>query len=374
MAKKHQKIDAPQHTKVRGLAGARFLDDRSADHTLKSEVLGRHDRHKRLFLRPLVSFVTPMKEKDFRVIKLIKSIEKQNYPIDKIELIITDGGSNPKVLDECRKFNFVKIYNNPRGFAEGSGMGKDQGIWKSKGKYVVIAESDIELMDPEWINKMVKPLEEDDQIFASVPKLHVSKSDGPTNRYLSYVGVDPFAVYRSLEGQLELNKNIRKIQKEGYFVLELNKKEPYCMGSNGFMFRRSIIKDVGDYAQDVEFIARIAIKGYNKFAFVENARVWHKNVKSFNEFIKKRVKWTRNYSSVYIKEKKDFNWITNKRKFLFYCLKNILLFPNIPAGLRKSVKYGDTAWLLHPFLMFISTGLNVYYSLTSKKMLSQVLG
>ena len=94
--------------------------------------------------KPLISFVTPMKEKDFRVIKLLESVQRQNYPKNKIELIITDGGSNPKVLDACKKFDFVKIYPNPKGFAEGAGMGKDQGIWKSKGKYVVIAKSDIE--------------------------------------------------------------------------------------------------------------------------------------------------------------------------------------------------------------------------------------
>ena len=41
----NQKIDAPPRTKVRGLIGARFLDDRRSDHTLKSVVLGRNDRH-----------------------------------------------------------------------------------------------------------------------------------------------------------------------------------------------------------------------------------------------------------------------------------------------------------------------------------------
>ena len=45
---KNQKIDAPPPTKVGGLIGARFLDDRRSDHTLKSVVLGRNDRHNRL--------------------------------------------------------------------------------------------------------------------------------------------------------------------------------------------------------------------------------------------------------------------------------------------------------------------------------------
>ena len=34
----HQKIDAPPHTKVCGLIGARFLDAQSVDHILKNVV------------------------------------------------------------------------------------------------------------------------------------------------------------------------------------------------------------------------------------------------------------------------------------------------------------------------------------------------
>jgi len=322
--------------------------------------------------KPLISFVTPMKEKDFRVIALLKSIKDQNYPKNRIEVIITDGGSNPEVLKECKKFG-AKIYHNSKQLAEGAGMGKDQGIWKSKGKYIVIAESDIELMDKNWINKMIKPLEEDNELFASIPRVFVHSKDSLTNRYLSYVGVDPFAAYRSIEGQLELNDKLVKKQLKGYYTLELNHSTPFCMGSNGFMFRRELIKKVGDYAQDVEFIARLAKMGYIKFAVIEDARIWHKNVRGFGDFARKRIKWTRNYAKIYINEKKDFEWITNKKEFFIYTLKNLLILPNIPVSIKKAVKYKDSAWLAHPFFMFFSTFLNVYYSFTSKKMLKQII-
>jgi glycosyltransferase involved in cell wall biosynthesis len=321
--------------------------------------------------KPLISFVIPMKEQDFRVIALINSIRRQNYPQNKIELIIIDGGSNPNVLIECQKLG-AKIYNNPKQLAEGAGMGKDQGIWKSKGKYVVIAESDIELMDDNWINKMIKPLEENEDIFASVPRLFVHPKDNITNRYLSYVGTDPFAVYRSIEGQLELNSNLYKTQYKGYYIMELDKKKPFCMGSNGFMFRRELIKKVGDYERDVEFIAKLAKNDYVKFAVLEDARVWHKNVKNFWGFIKKRIKWTRIYTNISVNEKRDFIWVTNKLKFYTYILKNLIIIPNLIIGISKALKTRDRAWLLHPILMFFSTSLNIFYSLTSRKMLKQI--
>jgi len=324
-------------------------------------------------MKPLISFVTPMKEKDFRVISMLKSIRSQNYPQNRIEILIIDGGSNPEVLKECKKYN-VKIFNNPKMLAEGAGNGKDQGIWKSKGKYLVIAESDIELIGNEWINRMIKPLEQDKEIFASVPRVFVSKKDSATNRYLSYVGVDPFAINRSIEGQIELNRKKMKISDKGEYELVLmNKSLPFCMGSNGFMFRRDLIKEVGDYAQDVEFIARLARHNHTRFAILENARIWHKNVKGLKDFLKKRLKWTKNYAKIYINEKKEFNWIPNRLDFFLTVFGNMLIIPQIPISIYKSIVYRDSAWLLHAPLIFISTFINIYYTLTSKNMFKQII-
>lgn len=35
-----------------------------------------------------------MKEKDFRVIRMLQSIRSQDYPQDKIDILIIDDGSN----------------------------------------------------------------------------------------------------------------------------------------------------------------------------------------------------------------------------------------------------------------------------------------
>ncbi|MCM8762440.1 MAG: glycosyltransferase [Candidatus Omnitrophica bacterium] len=322
--------------------------------------------------KPLVSFVTPMKEQDFRVLELLKSIRSQNYPQDRIEILIIDGGSKPEVLKVCEKYG-VKIYFNEKVLAEGAGMGKDQGIWKANGKYIIIAESDIELIGNDWIVNMITPLEENPSLFASVPRLYINKKDNIVNRYMSYVGVDPFAIYRALDAHLALG--LVKMEDMGnYYKVRLNPEEPYCMGSNGFCFRKELIKTVGDYAQDVEFIARIAKHNLLYFAIPKDATVFHKNVKGFSEFLKKRIRWIRNYSMVYINEKKDFRWITKKYRFFIYVMKNLLIFPNIPVAIRKTFYYKDICWLLHPLMLFITTSINVFFALQSKNLLKEVFG
>ncbi|RKY29729.1 MAG: hypothetical protein DRP67_06060 [Candidatus Omnitrophota bacterium] len=322
--------------------------------------------------KPLISFVTPMKEKDYRVVGLLKSIRSQNYPQDRIEILIIDGGSKPEVLEVCKKYG-AKIYFNEKGLAEGRGMGKDQGIWKAKGKYIVIAESDIELIGNEWINNMITPLEENPNLFGSVPRLYVKKNDNIVNRYLSYVGVDPFAIYRALDAQLSLGL-VKTEDMGSYYKVSLDPDNPYCMGSNGFCFRKSLIKIVGDYNQDVEFIARLAKHNFLEFAIPKEAKIFHKNVKGFIEFLRKRIKWTKDYSKIYIHEKKNFKWITRRDKFFIYVAKNLLVFPNIPVAVEKMLYYRDICWILHPFLLFISTFINVFFTLQSKEMIREVFG
>jgi len=319
---------------------------------------------------PLISFVIPTKETNYRVLPLLDSIRNQNYPADKTEIIIIDGGSPLKILEKCKRYN-PKIYHNEKVLAEGKGRGKDQGIEKSSGKYIVIAESDIRLIGKNWIKDMIAPLEENENLFASVPRLYVDKNDNIVNRYLSYVGVDPFAVCRSLEGQLALNR-VALEDAGNYFKIKLNKKSPYCMGSNGFMFRRELVERVGGYAQDVEFIARLAKNNFLEFAIPKEAKIFHANVKSFSAFMKKRVRWTQAYSNFYVDEKKDFVWVDNKPRFMVYVLKNLLFLPNVPVSIRKCVEYQDFCWLLHPVLMFLTTFINLYYSLQSKKILRSI--
>jgi GT2 family glycosyltransferase len=236
---------------------------------------------------------------------------------------------------------------------------------------VVNADADIRLISKDWIKNMIAPLEENENLFASVPRLYVDKKDNIVNRYLSYVGVDPFAIFRSLEGQLALDR-VPLEDAKGYFKARLNKKKPYCMGSNGFMFRRELVKRVGGYAQDVEFIARLAKNNFLEFAISKETKIFHGNVKSFSAFIKKRVRWAQAYSNFYVDEKKDFVWVDNKPRFMVYVLKNLLFLPNIPISVRKCIEHRDFCWLLHPALMFLTTFINLYYSLQSKKMLKHI--
>ena len=105
---------------------------------------------------------------------------------------------------------------------------------------------------------------------------------------------------------------------------------------------------------------------------VENARVWHKNVQSFSGFVRKRMRWLAMYSSIYAGEKKDFQWVNDRGVFFRHVVRNLVLLPAISVGIRKARQYRDLCWLLHPFLLFLTTLMNILYALTSRRMLRQI--
>ena len=136
--------------------------------------------------------------------RLLDSIFEQDYN-GKIEVICVDGGSEDGTLELLKKYK-VKIHHNKARFPEGKGMGKYQGWALAKNELLLIVDQDNKLIGKDCLKELVKPLVEDKEIFGCACRLFIDKKDNLTNRYLSYVGTDPFASNKSIEGKMALRK------------------------------------------------------------------------------------------------------------------------------------------------------------------------
>lgn len=67
---------------------------------------------------PLVSIVIPMLNEVEAIERCIRSILDQDYPIDKIEIVVVDGmstdGSRGKVNELARQYGHIKLYDNEK--------------------------------------------------------------------------------------------------------------------------------------------------------------------------------------------------------------------------------------------------------------------
>ncbi|OGD54601.1 hypothetical protein A3J78_00390 [Candidatus Beckwithbacteria bacterium RBG_13_35_6] len=120
---------------------------------------------------PLVSITVACKNEEKNIANCLKSIKKQTYPQNKIEIIVVDNNSKDKTKQFAKKYT-PKIFNyGPERSAQRNfGMLK-----KSQGKYLMFLDADMTL-NPKTIAAAVSKLEQTDLIALYIPEKIVGNS------------------------------------------------------------------------------------------------------------------------------------------------------------------------------------------------------
>lgn len=328
-------------------------------------------RRKKIEELPFVSFIVcTYSTKQHNMHGLIKrclnSIFAISYPKDRFEVICVDGGSSAETIDMIKSFPISLIHNKKR-FPEGRGMGKSQGLALARGNFIAFVDHDNMIIGKNWLHEMLKPMLADPLIFGCDCRLFTQKEDKSINRYLSYIGTDPFAAEISLHGLLGLGK-VYLEDCGDYHTTEITPKKFFIAGGNCFVYRKSALDAVGGYTKDVDVIYQLARIGLARLAIPKNAATHHYAVYSFGNFIKKKILWAK----VHVNKKEvrgDFSWTPKtKKEFLQFSLKlakNFAILPNFIVGLQKLIETKDSAWLLHPIAMFMTTAIYAVVGLLS---------
>lgn len=324
---------------------------------------------------PTVSFVTCTFNSQATIKECMESVKTQDYPQDKIEVIVVDGGSKDKTLEIARSYSFCKIKIIPTdGPEEATAIGYNM----SSSDYVVNYPSDNVLPDKNWLKRMVKPLEENKDIVASETTRYTYNSkDKPLNKYFALFGMnDPVAFY--------LNKRDRGAyfeegwylsapaeDKGDYYLATFTKDNLPTVGANGFVVRTKIIqkatKDPKKFSH-IDTCVDLLEMGYNHIAFVKTS-IWHKTGEELGNFFKKRRKYAMN---LYFKKQSMrryhlYNPKTDTLKLILFILYSLTLIEPVLQSLRGYLKIRDTAWFLHPVICFVIT-LNYVYTVMSFKL------
>ncbi len=91
---------------------------------------------------PLVSIIIPCRNEEKFIGDCLDSIIVQNYPKDRIEVLVVDGRSTDKTKEVVKKYiqkySFIRILDNPKRITP---AGMNIGIKKAKGDYILILSS-----------------------------------------------------------------------------------------------------------------------------------------------------------------------------------------------------------------------------------------
>src|SRR3989344_7502572 len=120
---------------------------------------------------PKVSFIIPTYNAANYLRACLTSIRKQTYPKNNYEILVIDGGSTDATVAIAREFG-ARILKNPSRDAE---SGKSIGIQKARGEIIALVDADNELVEKDWLERMVRPLTEDKAIFGVESPWYVRK-------------------------------------------------------------------------------------------------------------------------------------------------------------------------------------------------------
>ncbi|KKT67800.1 MAG: putative short-chain type dehydrogenase, partial [Candidatus Curtissbacteria bacterium GW2011_GWC1_44_33] len=127
--------------------------------------------------------------------KCLRLVRQQNYPQEKIEIVLGDGGSTDNTLEVAKKYG-ARVISIPQ---EKQHAEYNRGVAynNATGKFVLTLDSDNFLPDKNWLRRMVRPLLENPKMVATnTCYYHYSKKYVLMDRYFALFGTsEPLPYY-----------------------------------------------------------------------------------------------------------------------------------------------------------------------------------
>lgn len=295
----------------------------------------------------------------------LKSIAIQNYPKNKTNILIIDGGSTDSTLSIAKKYN-CKVFHNPLKTAESA---KALGLKKSKSNFIALIDSDNILPNKNWLSKMILPFKNKEIIGSEPLSFTYRRHAGYIERYSSLLGAnDPYAFFNGNYDRFSTltskwtGLKLATKNYQGYLMVHIdNNQNIPTIGANGTIFRRDFLVSFfkGNYLFDIDLLALAPKPLY--FAKVKTSIIHTYCESSLKKFIKKQNRRLTDYYSY--KEYRQYQWElkSSTLPFTFYSL---LILPSLFDAIRGYIKKPDISWFFHPIACFLTWW--IYFIVTLK--------
>lgn len=289
----------------------------------------------------------------------LKRLSTQDYPKEKIELLVGDGGSTDATALLVKKYG-GKVFENPLKTGE---SGKAVALREAKNELVLILDSDNFLPDSGWLKKMVAPFT-DPEIMLSEPIRYTWRREGGyIERYCALIGMnDPVCLFLGNYDRWNyLTRKWTEVSHQekdlgGYLKIKLTKAGIPTVGANGTIFRTAFLQKIntGKYLFDIDVIAKeIAEKGEIHIAKVKVGIIHTFCEADFGKFIRKQKRRIKDYTFHKKNKSRVFDWSKfeiggeSSLGLLKFILYTILIFPLLTQALIGYSRKKDSAWFFH---------------------------
>lgn len=311
---------------------------------------------------PLVSIVIPTYNSEKKLRKCLESVYQQEYPKEKIEVIIVDGGSDDGTLQVAEEYNVDVCMNNPLRTGE---AGKALGLRKARHELVCFIDSDNILPSRRWLSEMVSAFEDPEVVGAEPVSWTYQRKARLVNRYAALNGdPDPAGSYIGTRAHFSWSRLnwhdcsavsvVRNAKRYVVFKLLENGCRFPSIGANGFIARTKILQIVEGhkaYYFDIDVPYDLFNEEINTFAKVKIG-ITHLHAESVKQFIRKNLRRARDYKT-YREFRSSPAWTLSSTDVLRFLLSTLLIFPLLLEVRRGYKNMPDPAWFFHPIACWL---------------------
>ncbi len=223
---------------------------------------------------PKVSFVITTFNNERTIDECLKSVFELNYPRDRLEVMVIDGGSKDSTVQIAEKYPakvIVKPSNAPAAY--------NYAIKIANGDLIAILDADAKV-EKNWLNKLVKYVK-DPQVAGVSGGIETWNYQNVLPRC---VGYDIKYRYR----RLLKNNSVKRL------------------ATMNLLLRRKVLEDVGGFDEslptqyDTDICNRITSKGY-RLIFEPDAKCYHFNRPTWWEYFKQQLQYGKNSLRLYLR-------------------------------------------------------------------------
>ncbi len=297
------------------------------------------------------SFSLPVYNEEKRIKRCLDSIKMQDYPHGRIEVLLMDGGSQDCTIEIASKYEFAKIFSNPKRLAD---FGAKISAREATGNLFVIFAADNELVGRDWLKIVNQIFSYDQEISTLWCKMLSSSDDAAINKYYELIQNDPlsFFINKNLIHDLK-SASFKKFNEKNCYIFIVEKNKPLIWGANGLVYRTSLVRDIilkEGFLGDNDVFQTLIEEGKNKVAYLTDLFVYHHHVRSLGQWV---TKWKRNYLNHFLKQidTRNLGWVMDKSfkvKLLFWILYSSIPIFSFIHSVYLCLRKKNICWLYHP--------------------------
>jgi glycosyltransferase involved in cell wall biosynthesis len=217
---------------------------------------------------PRVSVVMPTLNAEALLDNVLGSIARQNYPQDRIEIILADAHSTDRTRDIAKKYGALVLDDDGKNMEEG----KRLALRHATGDYVLFVDADNEITQADYLQLAVQALQKNPQAL------------GVEAYYLPSPKMSSFCAYITARLHISdpicwlMSSNPKLVEREGEierWVLP-DGTYSYPLGANGFVYRRADLQSVqaNDKFQDTHIALFLMKNGKRECIITMSRRCW----------------------------------------------------------------------------------------------------